>query len=158
MRILISTLVFLALAAATPQDSFDFRMRYGQPDVERFALRADMTLTVEYGSDGKACLLKIEPRQAAISALNFDRPSMSQDAAKDLLNEVVPLETRGKPFPGGGFFQASCGAASRENYENVHIGMSYNACKKPTEILEVNVTFTRSVCTSREGPIWKFRK
>jgi hypothetical protein len=152
MRLLLGCLAFLALAATATQDSFDFHKRYGQPDVERFALRPDITMSVEYGSDGKACLLKIEPRQAAISALNFNRPIMSQEIAKELLNEVAPPETRGKPVPGGGSFQAGCGGFIVETYENVHIGTTFNACKKPMEIQEENVSFTRPVCITSKGP------
>jgi hypothetical protein len=35
-----SMLMFLAISTATPQDSFDLRARYRDPDVERFAIRA----------------------------------------------------------------------------------------------------------------------
>lgn len=108
MRIVTGLLAFLAVAAAIPQDSFNFHARYGQPDVERFALRPDITMAVEYGSDGKACLLNIEPRQAEISAVNYDRPTMSKETATDLLKEVVPPETRGNSIPGGRLLQSGC--------------------------------------------------
>jgi hypothetical protein len=96
LRILFGCVAFLALAATAPQSSFDLRTRYGEPDVQRFAIRPDVTMAVEYGSDGKACNFDIEPRHAFIHGTLIREKTISKEAALELLDEVAPAETRGK--------------------------------------------------------------
>ena len=86
MRIVSALFAILAFAAAAPQDTLDLHMRYGQPDLERFSIRPDVTLTAEYGSDGKACVLSVKPRHGLIA----------MDTALDTLSEVAPPDLRGK--------------------------------------------------------------
>ena len=78
-------------AAPTPQDSFDLHVRYGEPVVERFTIRPNVTMTVEYGVDGKPCVLDIESHE----------PRMSLQTAQELLDEVAPPGMRGKEEDAG---------------------------------------------------------
>jgi hypothetical protein len=79
--------LFLVVAASlamspTPQE---LRNRYGDPDVERFRARPGVGLTVEYGSDGVACQMLIEP------------PGQGRDHAADRcsLSRYTKLSHRG---------------------------------------------------------------
>lgn len=150
MRTLLACLAFFALAAAGPQNSSDLRARYGQPDVERFAMRPDITVTVQYGHDGKACILLIEPRQAFVHSPSYMQraPTISVDAAWELLDEAVPPETRGKLLFGPGGFQTGCTAFELSSYENMSIGFVHSYCVKPGGVAKVQVDFKRTACDS----------
>lgn len=146
MRILLGCLIFLAFAGTTPQDSVDLRARYGEPDVERFAIRPGITLTAEYGPDGKACLLDIEPRHAFIHAMLMNQPTILKETALDVLNEAAPPMTRGKALGGGGSFQSGCTSVSSELYENLQIVLVQSSCTVPGGVQKAEVQFKRTGC------------
>ena len=121
--------------------------RYGEPDVERFAIRPDITLTAEYGPDGKACLLDIEPRHAFIHAMNLQhQPTIPKETALDVLNEAAPPATRGKALGGGGSFQSGCTSVGAELYENAQIVLVQSSCTVPGGVLKAEVRFKRTGC------------
>jgi hypothetical protein len=150
VRTLLASLAFVALAAAGPQNSSDLRARYGQPDVERFAMRPDITVTVQYGHDGKACILLIEPRQAFVRSPSHTQrlPTISVDAAWELLDEAVPRETRGKLLGPGPSFQSGCTAFETNFYENMSICFVHSYCVKPDGVWKAQVNFKRTACDS----------
>lgn len=149
MRILLGCVAFLVLASLAPQGSFDQRARYGEPDVQRFAIRPDVTMAVEYGSDHRVCNFDIEPRHAFIHGTFIRHTTMSQETATELLNEVVPPEIRGKdkfPLFSGPWFQSSCGAGTVGVYENAQVTAALDACAKPSGVLSLTVRLTRPAC------------
>ena len=139
----------LAFAVSAPQDSFDLRKRYGPPDMERFVIRPDITMAVEYGSDGKACIFDFEPRQAFIHGMLIRQLAVSKETALELLDEVTPLEIRGKekcPLFACGGFQASCGGGVWGEYENIQVSAVMDMCKTPIAVRSLSVRFKRPVC------------
>jgi hypothetical protein len=138
-------LVVLGLAAAAQQNSSDLRTHYGQPDVERFAIRPDITLTAQYGRDGKACILLLEPRRAFIHSSLVQNQTFSKDAAMELVDEVAPPETRGKPLLGPG---ATIGGLSFqwEWYENLAITYVERTSAAPATVIFAQVRFERAGC------------
>jgi hypothetical protein len=138
LRFLSGCLMFLALAATTPQDSLDLRARYGEPDLERFAIRPDVTLTAEYGSDGKARTLEIEPRHVFLHPFFEQQPSMSREAAMDALNEVMP-ETHGQNSGPNAVMQASCGAIQFMFYKSISVSVGLDPCVSPNRVRNVGV-------------------
>ena len=158
MRIVLVCVAFLMMAPAAPQDSLDFRARYGDPDVQRFAIRPDITMTVEYGDDHKACILEIEPRQAFTRGTFPQAKTMPKEQMLQLLDEVDPPETRGaeiEPLFSNDFFAgAQClvhGTIGR--YTNASIGLTYIACDPPMGGLSggveaATVRFKRPACES----------
>jgi hypothetical protein len=148
VRVLFACVAFLLLASPAPQSSFDLRARYGEPDVQRFAIRSDITMAVEYGSDHQACILEIEPRQAFIHGLFGSQESFSKETALQLLDEVAPPEVRGEDkmplFQGG--FQVSCGGATLGLSEHAQMSMGLDLCKKPIGVRSLRVSFTRPAC------------
>jgi hypothetical protein len=158
MRVLFSCVAFLVLAAPTPQGSVDLRARYGEPDVQRFGLRPDITVTVEYGSDQKACILEIEPRQAFIRGRLPQMKTISKEQMLQLLDEVAPPRTRGiesvplfsNDFASGG---QCMGHGTFGQYANVNISLSYIVCDPPmgrltTGVQSARVQFNRPACES----------
>lgn len=146
MRIIAAFACLIAVAAAASPTSVDLHARYGKPDVERFAVRPDVTLTVEYGEDGQACAMRIEPRDAPDHNA-LDDPLAQIAVLADVLNEVVPLATRGKQIDTGERISGQCnGATSPMEYENVSIYPYYGICEKQPKERGVEVRFKRPTC------------
>jgi hypothetical protein len=148
MRAFSGCLAFLLLAAAAPPDSLDLHSRFGKAIMERYAVRPDITMTVNYGPDGDACFLTIQPRHPFIQGLDFHAPEMSMDTAVDVLNQIVPPETRGEFVLEGPGFQASCGGGKSEVYEKLAIELGLDFCSKPTGVQMAKVHFKRGTCST----------
>jgi hypothetical protein len=148
LRAVLGCIAFLSLAAPTPQSSVDLRARYGEPDVQRFVIRPDITMTVEYGSDHQACILEVEPRQAFIHGLFGSQASFSKETALQLLDEVAPSELRGKDTMPlfSGYVQTSCGGFTTGLSEHAQLVMGLDLCKTPATVRSLRVTFTRPAC------------
>jgi hypothetical protein len=112
--------VFLAFASTTPHDSLDLRARYGEPDLERFTIRTDVTVIAGYSPDGKARMLEIEPRHAFFGSDFQQQPSMPKEAAMEALNELIP-ETRGKKLHPRGTFQSGCTSVPFKTFKGLSI-------------------------------------
>jgi len=119
----------------------ELRSRYGSPDAERFLARPGIRLAVEYGSDGLACQMEIEP---GATTLLFK-------TAEEILDEAVPSSTRGKLIHEMNT-QAGWGVIRTLEYENVTIGLSGTACPSllPNDCREqvqhAGATFKRAAC------------
>jgi len=151
VRALLGFAAFLALAAPVPQSSFDLHARYGEPDVQRFAIRPDITMTVEYGDDHNACILDIRPRQAFIQGFPGSQDSFSKDTAVELLNEVVAPADRGNQplgFPDGITAISSCAGITVGGTRSVQTEVGLDFCKKPVGVRSLEVQFNRPACDS----------
>lgn len=148
MRIVAGYLIAVALMAVTPETSDDYQARYGKPDAERFIVRPDLVLSVEYGPDGAACKMRIEPRESLLYSPPSSTNSMLPvDEATQVLDEVVPAETRGKELGPGKIFGQIAGAPPPTEYENVTIIQEFGG-SKPTALSSVAVLFKRPECES----------
>jgi hypothetical protein len=147
MRIVAGCLIAIALTAATPQTSTDYYARYGEPDAERFVVRPDLVLSVEYGADGAACKMRIEPRQSLMYSMAIrTNPTAPVDEVTQVLNEVVPPETRGKELGPGKLFPHVAGEPPPAEYENVTIIQEFGIGTKPLTLSSVAVLFKRPEC------------
>lgn len=149
MRLTSGILVLLAFAVAPFQDSFDLRNRYGPPDVERFAIRPDITMAVEYGSDGKACIFDFEPREAFIHGMAIRELTFSKETALELLDDVTPPQIRGQvkvPLFDSNVVRSSCGGFEWGDYENIQVSAGMHFCKNPIAIRSLVVRFKRPAC------------
>ena len=133
------------------QTSQEFHSRYGQPDIERFAARPGISLTVEFGSDGLACRELIEPTQPLLHVHREERASfMSSEAVTELLEEIAPMDTRGKEtrrFT----TMSGCNAFEVIEYANVTITRSTHNCapSRPDRETDATVTFKRDACQTQ---------
>jgi hypothetical protein len=159
VRGLLGCVAFLALAAPMPQSSFDLHARYGEPDVQRFAIRPDITMTVEYGDDHRACILEIEPRQAFIRGRFAEMKTISKEETLRLLDEVAPPEIRGAeklPLFSNDFATGppQClGHGTFGQYAEANISLAYVVCDPPfghgaVAVQSARVQFTRPACES----------
>lgn len=88
------------VCGGVPKTSFvstetgQFRARFGRPNMERYIVRPDLMLTVEYGSDGAACQLILEPYRSLLKEPNPDK-LISRDAVTEIFDQIVPPSARG---------------------------------------------------------------
>lgn len=144
--------VFIAIPsdirAPSPQD---LRRLYGEPAMERFTARSGITVTVEYGPDRLACEVLIEPQQILVEVRN-EGPPMSSQAVLEILQDVVPVSTRGKQIDTDNV-QVESEKVLRTDYENVSIRRlcDVNACGPSTENQDLRtlVIFNRESCPKR---------
>ena len=150
MRIFIACL-FLAVTSVVPsQTSQDLHNRYGEPDRERFAVRAGISLTVQYGSDRLVCSALIEPPQP-LTHSEEDVPLMFSDGVSEVLEEVAPDAMRGKQIGTGGFV-SGCNGARITEYENVSIMRATHTCDRsnPNQDVRTTITFKRDTCPKQK--------
>jgi hypothetical protein len=148
VRLLVGLLIVAATVAVTPQSSPELHARYGEPTAERFAVRPDVTLSVEYSEDGEACAMRIEPRHLFRRESTYDPPA-SMEVMTDVLNEVVPPEQRGKELgPGAQFWGACHGTLPPTEYENVTVSVYYGLCDRQLTPHGLEVRFKRPACDS----------
>jgi hypothetical protein len=147
VRILAGLLALIAVVAAPPT-SVELRAYYRIPDVERFAVRPDLTLDVEYGEDGYACAMRVEPSHDFYHS-SFQGPAASMEELTDVMNEVVPPEGRGKELGPGPYFGLHCtGEIAPTEYESVIIGPYYGMCEKQPVVRGLDARLKRPTCES----------
>jgi hypothetical protein len=145
MRVLASLFVVAALLIPL-QSANDFELRYGRPDIERFVARPGIGLTVQYDSDGEACQMVLEPPQ---SIIHKEEPTkyMSPDLVNEILEELVPLRSRG----GEGLIMITsmgCNEFRSTDYLNVTITHSWHNCLplQPDREMRTTVVLKRKAC------------
>jgi hypothetical protein len=116
------------------------------PDVERFTVRPNIKVTAEYGPDGQACRIRIEPSPDPAHD-KISQPPAPMEEVTDVLDEVVPPEMRGKFVGQGEQIPGQCrGAAIPTEYERAEIRLYYGLCDKVPTVHGVDVYFKRPVC------------
>ena len=164
-------LVFTALAMISLNTSPDFHSRYGKPDVERFNVRPQFTMTVEYGSDDQPCEMMIEPRRALFPPLSGnsaqaeetdrgsavvdgvvlktqspDQISMSLEDAVELLDEIVPWDMRGSEV-GRSTMADWTNRFELVTYENAVVGFDTEAHPgQRARVRGISINFKRDEC------------
>src|ERR1700722_13734061 len=78
MRNITACLLFAFLNVVLAPSSQELHTRYGEPNSERFMARPGIAVSVEYGADGAACSVLIEPPRAALAP----RRERSTDAVR----------------------------------------------------------------------------
>lgn len=167
LRFALGCLLLAASGIPLSLDTAAFHRWYGEPIMERFTARPGINVTVEYGSDGLACEVRISPAsslveeeqlQAALRAKNGERVvfpeatfrRMSSPVVDELIEQVAPASMRGKAF-GSLPSQASCAAIETDDYENVKISRGIALCEsKEKADCGVSISFKRDICTKPE--------
>jgi hypothetical protein len=146
MRISVACLLIVATGLPMAQDSQKLRVRYGEPDIERFTVAGDIGLTVEYGSDGLACQMVIERKQPLLHS-EQGLTYMSPEAVGVFVDEIVPPSSRGREL-NTLLESMGCAEGRVQEYENVWIGHFSDMCVplKPERESRATVLFKRTVC------------
>jgi hypothetical protein len=146
MRAQTGCLLLVASSLLAAQTSQELRSRYGAPNRERFAARPGISVTVEYDSHGLVCEELLEPPQPLLRAPNQDA-FMSSDAVTDVLEELVPLGSRG-PQIGSMITNSGCNQMRLTDYLLVSITRSTHNCLplRPEREMRAALSFKRDTC------------
>jgi hypothetical protein len=149
MRIFIICLITSAATLSFAPGAQDLRKHYGEPDTERFIARPGISLTVQYASDHLACEMLIESPRQLLLQKNSEGTALSPEKVTEILDEVVPVSTRGKQL-NQVVAEAGCNVFTSTIYENVSITRATHECLplQPDRESNAAVTFNRNICRS----------
>lgn len=147
--VLIGCLFMATLGDVQAPSSQELQRLYSEPTMERYTVRPGITLTVEYGSDRLACQLLVE-RTGLLEEMKNQGPPISSRSVTEILQEVVPVATRGKEIDST-VVQAEDNKLVKTEYENVSIQRicSVQSCVSSSENQDVAtvVIFKRAICS-----------
>ena len=137
----------MAIAMSSGPTSRELRARYGEPDLERFTVKDNIGLTVEYGSDHLACQIIIEKKQQPLLHNEQALTYMAPEVVDELLDTIVPQPSRG-PELNQLLESMGCAEGHAVEYENVWIGRYSDMCLplKPERQSRATVAFKRPEC------------
>jgi hypothetical protein len=95
-------ILLLYVSSASGQTPSEFEAKYGKP-VVAYQVSESIWMTPEYIGDGQVCMMRLHPRRFAPNR-NYVSPNLPFQELKRVLNELVPLKTRGakkEPFETG---------------------------------------------------------
>jgi len=156
MRIVAGCLLVAIGSIVLAPGSQELHNRYGEPDLERFTARPGISLTVQFGPDHLACQAQIEPPQSLIRQ-GWTPPTamtlMSSEGVSQVLEEFIPVASRGKHISNGSF-QSGCGVGFLSEYENVSIMRSSYECdrSRPDRDVSTSIIFKRDICPKIISP------
>jgi TonB family protein len=114
--------LFVVTSVLPQQGSQELHNRSGETELERFAVRPGISLTVQYGSDHLACQLVIEPSNPLVPSDTIGSYSpMSSYIVTEILEEIVPMQTRGKQVSISSTAFGFADVTVVSDYENVSI-------------------------------------
>ena len=141
--------LFCFATDASAPSAQGLRKLYGEPTMERFAVRSGITVAVQYGPDRTACQLLIAPVQSLLELQEPIPPSMSSRDVSDVLQELIPVAIRGKQINSTSI-EVGGKALLKTDYENVSIERicSSQSCVSSNESQDVRtlVVFKRDSC------------
>jgi hypothetical protein len=152
MRIFAGPLLVLAATVVLAPSSQDLHIRYGEPDLERFAARPGISVTVEYGSDHLACEALIAPPESLVHQQE-EAPLMSSEGVSEVLEEIVPVGMAGEEI--NSFVLVSgCNETRMTDYDDVYVVRSKRTCDRTSQAQDVRATmsFKRNICPKHAKP------
>lgn len=134
-------------SSSPSQPGSEFHARYGKPDMERFIIRPDLMLTVEYGSDGSICQLILEAPRPLLQLPNPDK-LISTDAVAEIFDQIVPPNSRGTEIGPSVTVVSSWLSIQRTIWKNVSLIHELSDCAslKPICEMRATITFERTAC------------
>jgi hypothetical protein len=142
---------FTVRAAGAQSNTWELTAKYGPPELERYRISPEVSLTVEYGRDRAVCRLLVEPRttSASGSAASREPVTISADLADNLLNEMLPPGVR-KGEAKTMAEQMGCPGLLLEDYDNVRITRGINDCAPAAKnVTSMTIQWKRSECPER---------
>ena len=104
-RLLSLPVIMFALQVSFPADTAQtMRQRYGPPIAETYLIKPGVVASVSFGASGHVCEIVVSPEETASVKRG---KTFKQQQLSDLIDELVPMNERGKPI-GGGVFNATC--------------------------------------------------
>jgi hypothetical protein len=121
--------------------ALDLQIRYGDPDVQRFAVRSAVSLMVEYGPERTACRMLLEPE---VSILRKNEPAkyLRPELVTEILEEIIPESDRGAETSHS-ITKSGCNEIDIAEYLHVTIVRFRHNCQLPDPETEGRATTTR---------------
>jgi len=91
---LVIAILLLSVSSAIAQTPLDLQKKYGKPIVS-YVVSEHILMTPEYSTDGQVCMMRLHPRHYA-SNINYVSANLPFQELTRVLNELVPLRTRGE--------------------------------------------------------------
>ena len=118
-----TTLILLLLVAAAhaayAQTGDDFQIKYGK-SADVYSVSEHIWMTPEYTVDGQVCRMRLYSKRIDAKT-NFGSTKLLFVELRDVLNDLVPLGTRGNKKQGFGISDLGGGTVwTNYDYENVH--------------------------------------
>jgi hypothetical protein len=128
--------------SAIELNAADLHARYGEPDVERFIVRPNVTLMVAYGTNRAACQMVVERMRSIIP---HDQPAeyMRPKVVTEIIDVVLPEADRGSLLLRT-VTKSGCNEIENADYQNV-VTVSHfrHKCNLPGPGIEGEATVTR---------------
>ena len=137
----ISCILILASSPLAAQTSTNLEAKFGVP-MTAYEVRSDFLLLVKYAVDGQPCEMRIQP-------LKFNS-MIPDDAAKEILDEVIPIAERGAKDNRIAVGTVGSTATMSERYENVSIttiSIFQESCRNCTVLIEIK--WKNKICKQR---------
>jgi len=133
-RISVLVVVLVLASVSFGQTADNLREKYGRPDEKgRYTIRPGVSLEPEIGPDGHAVSMAIKPFDAdavetgSVRKFRSHPKTISNDIALEILEELVPANTRGKET--ASFVEwRGCSTITSKEYEHVAISI-VNRCQ-----------------------------
>ena len=121
-------LCWIFAGGAFGQTSEQVKKKYGQP-TEAYSVSERIWMTPEFTSDGQVSAVRLYPKRISTTT-NYLSDKLDYWELKEVLNQLAPLETRGKKTP---FFGLNNMGGGRINtiYSYEKIGFSFLASFSP---------------------------
>ena len=128
-------------SVAIPLKALDLQMRYGDPEVQRFAVRPAVSLMAEYGPERTVCRMLLEP-QVSILRKNEPAKYLRPELVTEILDEVIPESDRGAETSHS-VTKSGCNEIDIAEYLHVTIVRFRHNCQLPDPETEERATITR---------------
>jgi len=103
-------------------------------------------MTVSFTKDNQVCEAVIEPQRVSGSGIDYER-RMPDAVAEEIVNEIVPVEQRGKRT--GGMIFGNYTSWGRDEYEHVSIMrllVGRGGAEKDLKVDEVRIRWKQRQC------------
>lgn len=152
---LLKVLLFMCLIAAPclAQTPSELRRKYGKPEtlshkssqvlVERYKVGSNITITVKFTAQGRACQLRIEPRPVQ---MDDPRDAVIPSAlAYKLTEDLAPTAARGRLIKSSNV-ELGCATVAYNEYEQVMIAVATRCTQKSGGTYSVNIRWKDTAC------------
>jgi hypothetical protein len=149
-KLCIPLLLLVLIVVGQAQTSDGLRERFGKPSSETFLAQPGIYVAAAYAADGQACEMLIEPPHSLLQSENGQAPLMPTAVVSELIDELVPTDTRG----GKGMASitySGCNSIAITQYTHLTIMRSQHNCKpdSPDRDIRVAITFKDRTCAGR---------
>ena len=116
---LITIILALSCTCVVAQDSREIETKYGER-ANVYSVSERLWMTPSYDSQGQLCMMRVYPRVVSHDT-NYLDPNLDVNEALKFINELFPVNTRGRRRDGFGLSDLGGGIVwTRFEYEHVH--------------------------------------